>query len=72
MEYTLSMTFLAETGEKVTMSITGVNEELNQEQASTLMDTIIERDIFITKNGPLTGKYSAELIKRQVDKFEVA
>ena len=72
MEYTLSMTFVGANGEKSTISITGVKEELNQEEASALMDTLIEQDIFVTKNGNLVSKYSAELIKRQVDKFEVA
>ena len=36
------------------------------------MDAIIEKDIFLTKNGTLTGKYSAQLVQRQVTKFEVA
>ena len=72
MEYTLSMTFTTSNGDKSTISIEGVKEHLTQAEASTLMDAIIEKDIFLTKNGTLTGKYSAQLVQRQVTKFEVA
>ena len=72
MEFTLSMTFTTSNGDKSTISIEGVKENLTQAEASTLMDAIIEKDIFLTKNGTLTGKYSAQLVQRQVTKLEVA
>ena len=72
MEYTLSMTFTTSNGDKSTISIEGVKENLTQTEASALMDAIIEKDIFLTKNGTLTGKYSAQLVQRQVTKIEVA
>lgn len=72
MEFTLSMTFTTSNGDKSTISIEGVKENLTQAESSTLMDTIIEKDIFLTKNGTLTGKYSAQLVQRQVTKFNVA
>ena len=72
MEYTLSMTFITSGGGKASISIGGVKEELSQEEASTLMDTIIAQDIFQTKNGTLASKHSAQLIQREVTQFEVA
>ena len=66
MEFTLSMTFTTSNGDKSTISIEGVKENLTQAEVSTLMDTIIEKDIFLTKNGTLTGKYSAQLVQKQV------
>ena len=48
MEFTLSMTFTTSNGDKSTISIEGVKENLTQAEASTLMDTIIEKDIFLT------------------------
>ena len=72
MEFTLSMTFTTSNGDKSTISIERVKENLTQAEASTLMDTIIEKDIFLTKNGTLTGKYSAQLVQKQVTKFNVA
>ena len=48
MEFTLSMTFLTSTGEKATMSVSDVKENLTQEEAVALMDAIIANDIFET------------------------
>lgn len=72
MEYTLSMTFLTSNGEKSSLSLDGVKQNLTQAEASALMDTIIEKDIFFSKNGTLVGKYTAQLVQRQVTKFDVA
>ena len=41
MEYTLSMTFLTETDEKYSLSISGVRTNLNSEEVSALMDIIL-------------------------------
>ena len=71
MDYTLSMTFVNTGGDKVAMSITGVKPDINETQASALMDTIIAKDIFLSKGGSLTAKYSAQLTERAVTKFTV-
>lgn len=72
MEYTLSMTFITSNGEKAVISISGVKENLTQENAFALMDTIIEKDVFFTKNGSFVEKHSAQLVQREVTKFTVA
>ncbi|MBD7912051.1 DUF2922 family protein [Clostridium sp. Sa3CVN1] len=36
------------------------------------MDTIIAKNIFLTKNGAFTGKSGATLTQRQVTKLDVA
>lgn len=71
MEYSLSMTFITETGDKVSMTVSGVKSDITQAQVSTLMDTIIAKDVFLTKNGSLTAKYSAQLTQREVTKFDL-
>ena len=71
MEYTLSMTFVNASGDKVSMSITGVKAGITQTEASTLMDTIIAKDVFLSKGGSLTSKYAAQLTQRAVTKFTV-
>ncbi len=71
MEYSLSMTFVTETGDKVSMTVSGVKSDITQAQVSTLMDTIIAKDVFLTKNGSLTAKYSAQLTQREVTKFDL-
>ncbi len=71
MEYSLSMTFVTETGDKVSMTVSGVKSDISQAEVSTLMDTIIDKNVFLTKNGSLTAKYSAQLTQREVTKFDL-
>ena len=71
MEYTLSMTFLTETNEKYSLSISGVKENITEENVSALMDIILANDIFISKKGAITSKYAAKLTQREVIAFEV-
>lgn len=72
MEYSLSMTFITEYGLKSTLTISGVKADITKDEANTLMETIITKNIFITKSGALVRKESAQLTQRQVTKFEVA
>ena len=71
MEFTLSMTFLTSTGEKTTMSVSNVKENLTQDEAVTLMDDIIANDIFQTSKGNFVAKSAAQLTERKVTKFEI-
>lgn len=71
MEYTLSMTFLTETDDKYTFSVSGVKENLTEENVSALMDIILANDIFISKKGAIASKYSAKVTQRQVTSFEI-
>jgi hypothetical protein len=49
MEYSLSMTFLTEGGEKSTLSISGVKTNLTKDEINTLMNTIITKNIWLCK-----------------------
>ena len=71
MDYGLTLIFLCANGEKSTFSIDSVSPIIAPEEANALMDTIIEKNVFTTKNGSLTGKYSAHLTQKQVTKFSV-
>ena len=71
MEYTLSMTFLTETDEKYSLSISGVKNDITEEIVSALMDIILANDIFIRKKCAIVSKHSAKLTERQVTSFEV-
>lgn len=72
MESTLTMVFITSNEEKASISIDGVKETLTKEETNALMDTIIEKDIFFTKNGALVSKHSAALVQRQVTKLDIA
>lgn len=71
MEYTLTMVFNTQYGEKTSLSISGVKAAITQVEADALMDTIIAKDVFITNSGKLVGKESASLTGKQVTKFDV-
>lgn len=71
MEFTLSMTFLTSTGEKSTMSVSNVRDNLTQDEAVALMDLIIANDIFETAKGNFVSKSAAQVTERQVTKFEI-
>lgn len=71
MEYTLTMTFLTETGEKSNISISDVKEGITNDEAKALMDSLIENNIFENSKGRLVSKYSAQVTERQVTKFTI-
>lgn len=71
MEYSLAMTFLNAGGDKVNVSIAGVKQDITEAQVSTLMDTIIAKDVFLSNGGALTAKYGAQLTQRQTTKFDL-
>ncbi|MEQ8156936.1 MAG: DUF2922 domain-containing protein [Clostridiaceae bacterium] len=43
MEYSLTMTFVAASGDKVSITITGVKNTITEAEVSALMDTIIAK-----------------------------
>ena len=70
MEYLLTMTFLTSTGTKTTLTLNNVKSTITSEEASTLMDKIIEKNIFLTKAGALVGKASAQVTERKITKYD--
>lgn len=71
MEYTLTMSFITETGEKASFSLSDVRDDINETEVQELMDSIIENAIFDNKKGAFLTKSSAQLTERQVTKFTV-
>ena len=72
MEFVLAMTFLTERGQKSTISISGVKNNLTKDQINTLMNAIIDKNIFLTKSGSLVSKDEAKLTERKITKFDLA
>lgn len=71
MEYSLSMTFVNTSGDKVSLTITGVKNGLTQAEVSTLMDAVIAKNVFTSNGGDLVSKYGAQLTQRQTTKFDI-
>ncbi len=66
------MTFVNASGDKVNLSISGIKQDITEPQVSTLMDTIIAKDVFLSNGGSLASKYGAQLTQRQTTKFSLA
>ncbi|MBK1812191.1 DUF2922 domain-containing protein [Clostridium sp. YIM B02505] len=71
MDYTLSMTFVNTTGDKVSVSVSDVKPDLSQAEISALMDTIVAKDIFLSKGGSIAAKYGAQITERKTTKFDI-
>jgi hypothetical protein len=71
MDYSLTMTFINASGDKVNLSISGVKPDITEAQVGALMDTIIAKDVFISNGGVLDSKYGAQLTQRQSTKFDL-
>jgi hypothetical protein len=72
MEYSLQLTFVNETGDKVNFTIPNVKPAVTEAEVSTAMDAIIANNIFYSTGGDFKTKYSAQLVQRQVTKWELA
>ena len=72
MEYTLSMVFITQKGVKSSLSISGVKESITKAEVDKLMDTIISKNVFLATTGALVSKESAQLVAKNVTKYEIA
>lgn len=71
MEYSLQMVFICESGETSAITISEVKPGLTNTEVIALMDTLIAKNIFGTKNGALISKYSAQVVQREVTKWDL-
>ncbi|MCS6131569.1 DUF2922 domain-containing protein [Clostridium botulinum] len=71
MEYNLSLIFLNTIGSKSTLTITEVKQDITANEVKALMNLIVEKDFFLTGKGSFVKPYSAQLVQREVTKFEI-
>ncbi|MCS6110965.1 DUF2922 domain-containing protein [Clostridium botulinum] len=71
MEYSLSLVFLNSIGSKASLTITDVKQDLTADEVKALMNLIVEKDFFLTSKGSFVKPYSAQLVQREVKKFEI-
>ena len=72
MEYILAMTFITDGGLKSNFSINGVKPDLTPTEVNSLMDTIIQKNIFFAASGALIKKSGAQITERNITKIDVA
>lgn len=71
MEYILTLTFVTEAGTKSSLTISGVNQSIDSDAANSLMDTILENDIFSVKGGAFVSKSEAKLTERKITTYTI-
>lgn len=71
MDYILTMYFICTNGKKTSMTIESVKHDLSDANVSTLMQYIIDSDVFSTSNGSLVKISGATLTARKVTKYLV-
>lgn len=70
-EKSLVMSFVNELDKKFTVTIKDIKENLEEYTINSIMEYIIENDVFITSGGSLVSKVSANIISKEVTTFEV-
>jgi hypothetical protein len=65
------MTFKTSSGEKATMSITGLKSDITGAEVSKVMDVIIAKNVCYGKGGDFIGKVGAEIVSRNVADLKV-
>lgn len=70
-EKTLIMTFIDQEGKKCSIRLNCVKDEITNDEVSALMDVILEKKVFESKNGQLKFKDSAQIVQRNVSKVAV-
>ena len=71
MEYSLALTFKTSQGAKVTLTIDNAKNDLTDEQVASIMDTIIEQNVFLTSKGNFVEKVSAVLTERKNTSYHI-
>ncbi|WP_139904804.1 DUF2922 domain-containing protein [Clostridium thermarum] len=71
MEFSVQMTFVNEVGDKVNLTLGNIRPDVTQAEVRDLMDAIIAENIFFSPGGDYKTKYSAQLVQRQVTKWDM-
>jgi uncharacterized protein YggL (DUF469 family) len=61
----LEMDFASELGKSIRLRVYDVKADATGEQVSTLMDSIITKNIFSSSGGALTSKLSARIVNKE-------
>ncbi|NFG60754.1 DUF2922 domain-containing protein [Clostridium sp. CMCC3677] len=71
MEYILSMTFINSTGSKTNINISGVKNDLTDDNVKALMQLIIDKNFFLTSKGSFVKIENAQLTQKEIKKYTV-
>jgi len=61
------MIFFNEEGRNVTISVPDAREDIQAAEVETVMENILQRNIFLTNGGEIIGLNKAQLVSRDVE-----
>ena len=70
-EKSLVMSFANELDKKFTVTVKDIKENVEESTINSIMEYVIENDVFMTSGGSLVSKVSANIISKEVTNFEV-
>ena len=65
------MVFLNAAGRRSTISVDNAREDITQQEVQSAMDMIVNRDIFTTSGGDITGIDSAWIVSTEITEIPV-
>ncbi|QGU00851.1 hypothetical protein SYNTR_2257 [Candidatus Syntrophocurvum alkaliphilum] len=68
---TLEMDFENQAGRNVKLRVNEANEDIEQTEVLSVMNSILSKDIFTSNGGDLVSKRGAQLVQREVTSFEI-
>ena len=68
-EKSLVMSFANELDKKFTVTVKDIKENVEESTINSIMEYIIENDVFMTSGGSLVSKVSANIISKEVTNF---
>lgn len=68
----LEMIFVNAAGRRSTISVDNVRSDITEAEVQGAMDIIVEKNIFTTSGGDITGIYSARIVSTDITEVPVA
>lgn len=70
-EKKLLMTFMTESGRKVSLFVTDPREDLSESEIKTAMDLIVEKNIFAPNGEDIISAKEAKIVQTEVTEFDL-
>ena len=72
MDRIVEMSFIKSDGKKFTLKLNNAKEDVTSEQVNTLMDSIVEKDMYSFDGTTISEKDSANLVTVQETPFQMS
>ena len=70
-EVKLLMTFITESGRKVSLFVTDPREDVTESEIKTVMDLIVEKNIFAPNGEDIVSAKEAKIVQTEITEFDL-